>query len=395
MNKVYLCGHTGSENRGCEAIVRSTIKILNYANLHEIKLFSWDRKYDEFLGLDQNVDIVSYPQKNILKKSIDFILKKIIKDKSFAYNYYNSIIIERADKNDLIFNIGGDIYCYDEPMLCYSLNKMAKKKDIKTIFWGCSIDEKIYHRKLSVDDINRYNYIAVRESLSQKIFNDVLINKKKLHRICDPAFLLDIKKTQLPEFFIKENTVGINISPLVFNNVDDLNDMMYLNVFYLIAWILEETNMNICLIPHVYNIERNSQDIKVLKKIYSKFSDTKRISIIQEELSCCELKYIISNCRFFLGARTHATIAAYSTSIPTIALSYSIKSRGIARDLFGEEEHYVISWKNINKKEKIKEMMSYLIENEANIKAKYNSTLPAYKETVLEAVNQIKEIIND
>ena len=35
----------------------------------------------------------------------------------------------------------------------------------------------------------------------------------------------------------------------------------------------------------------------------------------------------------FIGARTHAVISAYSTCVPSIALGYSIKSRGIAIDL--------------------------------------------------------------
>ena len=61
---------------------------------------------------------------------------------------------------------------------------------------------------------------------------------------------------------------------------------------------------------------------------------------------------IISKCRFFVVARTHATIAAYSTGVPTIVISYSVKSRGIARDLFGDEKGYAVSWKSlINKDE--------------------------------------------
>ena len=55
-----------------------------------------------------------------------------------------------------------------------------------------------------------------------------------------------------------------------------------------------------------------------------------------------ELKGYIARCRFFVGARTHATIAAYSSCVPTLVLGYSVKSRGIARDLFGNEENYVL-----------------------------------------------------
>ena len=58
--------------------------------------------------------------------------------------------------------------------------------------------------------------------------------------------------------------------------------------------------------------------------------------------NCMEIKGIISKCRFFIGARTHSTIAAYSTCVPTLAVGYSIKARGIARDIFGTEDNYVV-----------------------------------------------------
>ena len=48
-----------------------------------------------------------------------------------------------------------------------------------------------------------------------------------------------------------------------------------------------------------------------------------------------------SRCRSFIGARTHSTIAALSTGVPTIAIAYSQKARGIFRDLFGNEEYLV------------------------------------------------------
>ena len=64
-----------------------------------------------------------------------------------------------------------------------------------------------------------------------------------------------------------------------------------------------------------------------------KYKDSGRVCIV-DDCNCMQLKYDISKCRFFVGARTHATIAAYSTCVPTLVVGYSVKSRGIARDLF-------------------------------------------------------------
>jgi len=41
----------------------------------------------------------------------------------------------------------------------------------------------------------------------------------------------------------------------------------------------------------------------------------------------------------FAGARTHSTIAALSSGVPTLSFAYSIKARGINRDLFGHTEY--------------------------------------------------------
>lgn len=44
-------------------------------------------------------------------------------------------------------------------------------------------------------------------------------------------------------------------------------NITYQNICYLIEKVLNDTDMNICLIPHVYNIEKNFEDIRMLKPV--------------------------------------------------------------------------------------------------------------------------------
>lgn len=66
MKKIFLCGHTGSTNRGCEAIVRSTVKILNECGVKDIRLFSyamgddWKGKFD--FHKEEGVEVVYLPR---------------------------------------------------------------------------------------------------------------------------------------------------------------------------------------------------------------------------------------------------------------------------------------------------------------------------------------------
>ncbi|CUP26031.1 Polysaccharide pyruvyl transferase [Catenibacterium mitsuokai] len=107
-------------------------------------------------------------------------------------------------------------------------------------------------------------------------------------------------------------------------------------------------------------------------------------------MNCKKLKYIISKCRFFIGARTHSTIAAYSTCVPTLVVGYSIKSIGIARDLFGTDKNYVLSVQNIDDENELVNNFNYFLDNETLIKETLEKQIPNY---VLKA-KKAKEVIN-
>lgn len=394
MKNIYLCGHTGSQNRGCEAIVRSISYILNELKLPKENryLFSYDKEYDEFLNINNIINIIPYHKRGLINRGVIYIKRKILNNKLKSYKSICQKDYTMSANDSILFAIGGDTYCYSTPYLTFAYNDLAKKKNITNIFYGCSIDSSALDNEEMCEDINNYSYIITRESYSRDIFKKILKDKNRLFYACDPAFQLPIKETKLPQGFKRKNTLGLNISPLVFKDYKDEKDIMYKNIFNLIDYTLNETDMSVCLIPHVYNIENNTQDIFVLNNIYKKYIGNDRVSIINNELSCTELKYIISNCRFFIGARTHATIAAYSTEVPTIVISYSIKSRGIANDLFGTEEGFLIKWQDVKKENDIKNIfISSLVKNEEIIKKKYQKVLPEYKKTIIEVTKTILE----
>ena len=59
-------------------------------------------------------------------------------------------------------------------------------------------------------------------------------------------------------------------------------------------------------------------------------------------LNAIQVKGYIRRLRALVTARTHASIAGYSSSVPTLVIGYSIKAKGIARDLFGNEDGHLI-----------------------------------------------------
>lgn len=388
MKKIVLCGHTGSMNRGCEAIVRSTNRILKRENVN-VKLMSFKPEQDAFNGVTDDMAIIPYPQKNLFNKAAGFVTRKFLHNPVWGSRFYHKELFSSNAQPDIIFNIGGDTYCYDKPYLSYALNLMAKEKKVPTIFWGCSVDENILTDSQMQEDVNRYSHILTRESISYGMLKSVLHDDTKLHLVCDPAFHLKAEEVELPKEFIKGQCVGINLSPLVFRNKEDMNDTTYKSAIVLIDYILSNTELSICLIPHVYSIKECSQDYLVLSRLYELYKDNSRVCIIDKELNCMQLKYCVSQCRYFIGARTHSVIAAYSTNVPVIALSYSVKSRGIAKDLMGTEKGFAISWKDLEEDTLVDLFVNVLVKNEEQIKQRYTEILPDYKNTIIECVDSI------
>ena len=134
----------------------------------------------------------------------------------------------------------------------------------------------------------------------------------------------------------------------------------------LIRYIVENTGLQIALIPHV--VWDRNDDRKPIHELYEQFKDTGRILELPDG-TCEELKGYIARCRMFIGARTHATIAAYSSLVPTLVVGYSVKARGIARDLFGTEKNYVLPVQLLRKEEDLTEAFRWLAAKEEAIRS--------------------------
>ena len=190
----------------------------------------------------------------------------------------------------------------------------------------------------------------------------------------DPAFKMKMKEVSLPEGFRVENTIGINISPLI-TNLEQGKGITIKNYEKVIDYILKDTNCTIALIPHV--IWKSSDDREALKVLYDKYKNSGRV-IMVEAFSAEKIKYIISKCRFLIAARTHASIAGYSTGVPTLVVGYSVKARGLAKDIFGEYEHYTIPVQSLKKENDLLNAFLWMWNKENEIRRYLKIQIPEY-----------------
>lgn len=382
MRNIFLCGHTGSINRGCEAIIRSTVEILNYdSNL--IYLATFAPSQDLKLVNELKINLLPYkyyPTK--LHRILCGAVRKLVKTSTAGQiRYIQTPLVKKLNSDDICLIVGGDTYCYRRPVSHIALNNYLYKHNIKNILWCCSIEKKAVTKEI-LKDLKKYSYIFAREQITYQTLLDVGISTDKLIKVCDPAFFLRTKKVPLPNGFLHGNTVGINVSPMVVNKS---NPIVYESIINLIQTILDKTDMRICLIPHVYCIKDKLQDYDILIRIKNDICNN-RLSIVTAEYTCEELKYIISQCRFFVGARTHATIAAYSSGVPTLVLGYSVKSKGIATDLFGKYEGYVIPYDEICNVNSISDAFFNIYNNEEKLRTHLNEIIPSYQTKLSDAI---------
>lgn len=382
---VKLFFHGGSRNHGCEAIVRCTVNLLACS----MQLYSMNYKQDFFYELNKVVEINrDYAIKKYSIIHIMLYLFRVLKlyQIDWCDRYFLRKLLFTVQTEDICFSIGGDNYCYPEmlPRLIH-MNRLLTKKGYKTVLWGCSIEPDFLTNTQLLEDLKRYELIVCRESITYEAIGK-WIEPQKLVLYPDPAFTLS--PGNVPA--LKGEVVGINVSPLIMRYSEE-SHMVLKNYERLIEYILKTTDARIALIPHV--VMKNNDDREPLTYLYKLFSKSGRVWQVND-CNCMELKGTISQCKMFIGARTHATIAAYSTCVPTLVVGYSVKSKGIAKDIFGTDENYVIPVQSLRHEDDLTKAFQWLMGHEDEIRTHLKTFMPSYISKAWEAGEKIKELFD-
>lgn len=372
--EIVLYMHAGSDNHGCEAIANTLVKMLPKPAVLISSRKIQDEKYS-LPALCKEIIQENAIEKNILIHTWYYLWRKVFGDPE-CYMRYRYRKVSGKNMRRMNISIGGDNYCYENMIerLVMS-NRMFHHGGAKTVLYGCSIEPEILKSKDIVEDMRRYNMIVARESITYEALKAAGVRENVF--LCpDPAFLLATEFLPLPENWLEGRMVGINLSPMVMEN-EKRSGIAMESYKALIRHILENTDFGVALIPHV--VWAGGDDRKPLGKLYEAFRDTGRVVQIHDA-SASQLKGYISKCRMFIGARTHATIAAYSSAVPTLVVGYSVKARGIAKDLFGTDEKYVLPVQGIQKKEELIAHFEWMRVREKEIRDHLEKIMPQYKE---------------
>ena len=237
-------------------------------------------------------------------------------------------------------------------------------------------------------DLSRADVVKIMISYLSSI--DVIDN---VHAVADPAFVMDAVKPEGidDEFPIDEEAIGLNLSPLMAKYVSggDIDAWTTLAAS-IIEGVAKKTGMPVYLIPHVTN--PTSNDHEFMQRALSLITDRNgNITLVSPEYNAAETKWIISQMALFAGARTHSTIAALSSGVPTLSFAYSIKAQGINRDIFGHT-NYCMEPTDLDA-EAVASRITSMLDESATIRRELVGRNPDVQRAALSAGTGLKHLI--
>lgn len=372
---LLLVGNASYANRGCEAIVRGTISIVERASL----IASRSSVTNGFYGDPESLKamratesdarifhkrLVSYPQ----RWSLDWFAEKANERCGMHFAARHRVLLDDVKSAGFALEIGGDNYTMDYgfPQRLIDLDQWLMSKEVPVVIWGASIgpfsEDPAAERKMMAHLAN-LTAVFVRESATFTYLVEEH-GLENVHQFADPAFMLEPAEppSEATRQKVVDAPVGINVSPLFrayrgasrqmpwLIKREELSDWVN-ETAALVAATRRKTGQRVLLIPHVASHSPGIDDFSFLADVHRVClqQGVTDVDIIEEDLNAAELKWIISRCSLLVAARTHATIAAFSTGVPTLSLGYSRKAVGINRDVFDTDE-FCLSAKDLNEK---------------------------------------------
>lgn len=221
------------------------------------------------------------------------------------------------------------------------IHKMARLFNKPFIFLPQTIgpfkNEK--NRREAIKSLTKATYVMVRDKQSYDYVKQIATQQENISEYIDVAFFLPYRKK---EFSRDSVHVGLNISSLLWHGGYTKDNQFGLKCNYqdtirmIIKYFLSIPNVTLHLIGHVMERERHVEnDYAVCYDLFEEYSN-ERLVLAPFFLNPVDAKSYISGLAFFMGARMHATIAAFSSGVPVVPMAYSRKFNG----LFIDTLHY-------------------------------------------------------
>jgi len=265
-------------------------------------------------------------------KQVKFGLRNLIN--------FDFTAIKYLKKCDYIFDIGeGDSFTdiYKLPRL---LNQSITKILARTFCGKLILAPQTYgpFNSTLAKLIVKFTLLFADRVYSRDILSKLVVSKltsKQVEDFTDLAFSLQFTPTLKPSSeSIVNLKIGINVSGLLYNqSLSDNNFSLKMKYHTysenLIEYFLAK-NVEVYLVPHVISQIVMEDDVSICTLLQKKYPKTTVAPVFDNP---SDVKGYISQFDFFVGARMHATIAAFSSGVPVVPCAYSMKFKGVFENL--------------------------------------------------------------
>lgn len=403
--RIYFSGQRTFGNRGCEAIVRSTVALLR-ARLGEVEFLvpSDDRARDAAQwpdAADHGVRFVEVFAPAYARYWVHLQRLPVPALKQAGWPFPMPGWLEAQLRSaDAVLSIGGDNYSldYQLPSPLIAVDAFARKLGKPTVLWGASVGpfEREPHFVPAIRwHLAGFDAIFARESVTEAYLTGPL-GLGNVVRTVDSAFALDPQPLDVAGFWpsrAPNGVLGLNVSPLIERYKAEGQDLRA-EVAAFVRRAVGEHGLGVLLVPHVVPLDgrEKGNDAWYMRPLLEGLADLgDAVGMAPSHLNAAQLKAVAGQLRFFIGARTHATIAALSSGVPTISIAYSIKARGINLDLFGDED-VVLPTPKVSAAS-LEAALGHLQAHEAALRGTLATRVPEYRAVLAQATDRLAGLL--
>lgn len=347
-------------NRGCEAIVRGTMEILRHEFGPDVRALAGVGGGSQAAiasqinsEIDPNLSAFAVSSPSGPRWSPAWFAAKINYHFGTAFKVNLSEIRPQVQSASLALQVGGDTYSldYGRPVYYMMIDRFLQSHGLPVVLWGASVGPFDTEPEFAIrmfDHLRNLSAVFVRESASYNYLRSHGVSDN-VHLMADPAFVMQPVEPPMEKigFALPEGAIGINLSPMVAfyrgQRPADVDLEEWLSFCIHLVKATATLKRPILLVPHVGSSDPGNGDFGLLHSICQAVGNDVSVPlmVLPDGLNAAELKWIIARCAVFAGARTHSTIAALSSQVPTLSIAYSLKANGINRDVFGHLDHCI------------------------------------------------------
>ena len=128
--------------------------------------------------------------------------------------------------------------------------------------------------------------------------------------------------------------ITISPSSVIFNKSHGSASNPHVEQVVKIITDIASPDIDILLVPHTFRPKRSIPelcDFAVCRLIMEQLHGSKNVNLVDEDLCPGDLKSIIATASLHIGARYHSLVAALSSGVPAISLSWHPKYRDLMR----------------------------------------------------------------